>query len=112
MIPCVSVFMSVWMPGSMRMCVWCRESLISHVKHRSGSFLSWLFYLWATVENIIVFAELRIWVYQFSTIYIDTTRDALAGKIYGRMKYGLVHSEKVLNTILWWDGDRAKVTFQ
>jgi len=61
------------------------------------------FYLCNAVENIIVFAEHckePHRVYQFSTIYIDTPRDAPASKIYGSMKYGLVHSEKVLNAIL------------
>jgi len=47
-----------------------------------------------------------------STIYTDTPRDALAGKIYGSMKYGPVHIQKVLKAILWWDGDWAKVTPQ
>lgn len=91
------------------MCV-CGESSLSSEKKRTGSF-----YLHNTVENIIVFVEHckdPHWVYQFSTIYIDTARDAPAGKIYGSMNYGLVHSEKVLNAILWWDGDRAKVTLQ
>ena len=45
-----------------------------------------------------------------STIYSDTLGDGLAGKINVCMKYGLVRRELLLSTVLWWDGDWAKVT--
>lgn len=101
MILCVTVLMSVRMPSSMHMCVsvcvFDVGSPISHVKQRVDSF-----YLGNTVENIVVgeHSKQPHRVYQFSTIYIDTPRDYPVGKIYGSKKYGLVHSEKVLNAIL------------
>lgn len=91
MIVCMTALMSVCMTGSTHMCVCGVDRVQSLMWNREQA----VFNLCNAVENIIVFAEhckdLHR-VYQFSSIFIDTPQDALAGKIYSMAAWSMALS--------------------